>query len=178
VTIHRQPLPSACFRCLARSAILLGLLLALSALSSCQSSSGGSAEGSRWFEWQASGSVQEGQVVVRDGQETTVKFKKPYASTPNLEIVEIVQAWSRDVPFSRENFTLSAETPVTFNIESNHPEDYWGSWAVIKWRARGTPSAEPVVVQPVASAPVVKPSASTTDVLAQERALASQPDHK
>jgi hypothetical protein len=82
-------------------------------------------------------SVLDGQVVVADGQVTQVKYKKPFLSPPKLEILEIAQSWSRETPFRMSDFKVAVQKADSFSIENDHSEQFWGSYAVLKWRAEG-----------------------------------------
>jgi hypothetical protein len=83
--------------------------------------------------------VVEGQIAVKDGQETTVKFKRPFLAPPTVQIVDILQSWARETPFKRADFRIVAVDEKSFRIENTHPEAFWGCWASVKWRAEGIP---------------------------------------
>jgi hypothetical protein len=87
--------------------------------------------------------VQQGEALVRDGEEAMVVFKHPYRAAPRLELVELMQAHYHDTPFGKANFRFQQVGPAAFSLTSNHAEQFYGSWAVIKWRAHGLRGADP-----------------------------------
>jgi hypothetical protein len=86
--------------------------------------------------------IQEGEVTVRDGDEVKVMYKTPYASPPELAILEVKYAVSAERGFSKTDFQLVQQEATYFKVRGNHPEQHCGSWAIIKWRAEGI-RAEP-----------------------------------
>jgi hypothetical protein len=82
--------------------------------------------------------MQEGNVVVRDGEEVQVQFKKPFDAPPRLEITGFVQSWFKNEPYSKSSFEIVQPSALGFKIHSNHREQGYGSFAEIKWRATGT----------------------------------------
>src|SRR5438132_14147027 len=45
--------------------------------------------------------VQDGTVVVRDGEEAQVRFKKLFDAPPKVEVVGFVQSWFKEEPYSK-----------------------------------------------------------------------------
>jgi hypothetical protein len=82
--------------------------------------------------------VQEGTVVVRDGEEAKVAFKRAYQTAPAIEITGFVQSVFKDVPYSKKSFEVVNSTTVGFTVRTEHHEQSLGSFAEIKWRATGT----------------------------------------
>jgi hypothetical protein len=82
--------------------------------------------------------VQEGTVVVRDGEEAKVAFKRAYQTAPAIEITGFVQSVFKDVPYSKKSFEMVNSTTVGFTVRTEHHEQGLGSFAEIKWRATGT----------------------------------------
>jgi len=82
--------------------------------------------------------MQEGTVVVRDGEEAQVNFKKPFDAPPRIEVTGFVQSWFKTEPYSKNSFELVNTSTCFFKIRSNHREQMLGSFAEIKWKATGT----------------------------------------
>jgi hypothetical protein len=93
-------------------------------------------------------SIQEGEITLRDGEETIVPYLKPFATPPRLVIVELRQSAFLKKPFSKEDFQFVIEEPNYFKIRSLHDEHACGSWAVVKWRAEGVLAAVPSASDP------------------------------
>jgi hypothetical protein len=81
--------------------------------------------------------IQEGEVTLRDGEETMVTYLKPFASPPRLVIVELRRSEFTKKPFGKGDFQFIAEKSDSFKIRNLHDEHACGSWAVVKWRAEG-----------------------------------------
>jgi len=90
--------------------------------------------------------VQEGVVTIKDLEDATVVYPKPFAGRPILTF-KIDQVWYKQVPYARENFRITKNEAYYFKIDNNHPEKFDGAWAVIRWKAEGTRLAN----KPVAS---------------------------
>jgi hypothetical protein len=82
--------------------------------------------------------VQEGTVVVRDGEEAQVYFKKPFDAPPRIEVTGFVQSWFKAEPYGKNSFEIVQPATNNFKIRSNHREQTLGSFAEIKWKATGT----------------------------------------
>ena len=82
--------------------------------------------------------VQEGTIVVRDGEDAKVAFKKAYQTAPAIEITGFVQSVFKDVPYNKRSFEVVNSTTVGFTVRTDHHEQSLGSFAEIKWRATGT----------------------------------------
>jgi hypothetical protein len=89
------------------------------------------------------GCVQEGEVTVRDGDEVKVMYKTPYATPPDLAILEVKYAVSAEHGFNKTDFQLTQQEATFFKVRGNHPEQHCGSWAIIKWRAEGIRAEKP-----------------------------------
>jgi hypothetical protein len=116
--------------------VVLIFLLALAA-ASCQDSVLPDRVHLPNFSGQPASCVQEGEVTVRDGFEAEVRYKMPYASPPQLTLVEIRQSIFKDRPFDRRDFEFTEQKGASFKIKSNHPEEFCNAWATVKWRAVG-----------------------------------------
>jgi hypothetical protein len=81
--------------------------------------------------------VQEGTVVVRDGEEAKVAFKKAFQSAPQIEITGFVQSVFKEVPYSKKSFEIAQTTGFGFTIRTDHHEQGFGAFAELKWRATG-----------------------------------------
>jgi hypothetical protein len=81
--------------------------------------------------------VQEGTVVVRDGEEAKVSFKKAFQTPPRVEMTGFVQSWFKDEPYSKKSFEIVDTTGVGCTIRTSHHEQGRGSFAEIKWKATG-----------------------------------------
>jgi len=104
--------------------------------------------------------IQEGEITLRDGEETLVPYLKPFETPPRLVIVELRRSEFLKKPFSKSDFQFVIEAPNYFKIRSLHDEHACGSWAVVKWRAEGVLAAVPPARE--ASAPGWLLPASTT----------------
>jgi hypothetical protein len=82
-------------------------------------------------------------VAVRDGDDTKVEYKTPFASPPRLVLVEMGQGQFKDKPYHLADFGIVKQEATFFTIENHHPEKSSGSWATIKWRAEGIRAEEP-----------------------------------
>jgi hypothetical protein len=129
-----------------RIAFILGIMVLSPFLSSCLGPSGGNAR-NLLADGQKT-TVLEGQVTVTDGQVTPVKYKKPFLSPPKLQIMEIAQSWSRETPYRMSDFKVVSEQADLFRVENDHHEQYWGSYAVLKWRAEGIPAPDKKAAKP------------------------------
>jgi hypothetical protein len=81
--------------------------------------------------------VQEGTVVVRDGEEAKVAFKKAFQAAPQIEITGFVQSVFKQVPYSKKSFEILQTTGFGFTIRTDHHEQGFGAFAELKWRATG-----------------------------------------
>jgi hypothetical protein len=88
------------------------------------------------------GSVQEGVITLRAGEEVRVYFRKPFRSPPRLEIAGFQESWFADKPYGKDNFQFVQVDAVCFCVRNDHAERTQGSWAVVKWRATGEPGDE------------------------------------
>jgi hypothetical protein len=117
-----------------RQNALLGACLIVAAMAGCLEPSGpGLFSDNRPGEF-----VQEGTVVVRDGEEAQVYFKKPFDAPPQIEVTGFVQSWFKTEPFSKKSFEIVQPATNNFKIRSTHSEQALGSFAEIKWKATGT----------------------------------------
>jgi hypothetical protein len=82
--------------------------------------------------------VQEGTVVVRDGEEAKIAFKRAFQAPPRIEITGFVQSVFKEVPYSKKSFEIVQPTVVGFTVRTEHHEQGLGAFAEIKWRATGT----------------------------------------
>jgi hypothetical protein len=123
-----------------RNAVIFLTVVLFPFLPSCLGPSGGNAR-NLLADGQKT-TVLEGQVTVTDGQVTPVKYKKPFLSPPKLQILEIAQSWSRETPYRMSDFKVVSEQADSFRVENDHHEQYWGSYAVLKWRAEGIPAPD------------------------------------
>jgi hypothetical protein len=119
----------------------------------------------RGFPFGGSG-VQEGEVSLSDGQETTIRYAKAYQSPPRLVVVEFRQSWFKDKPYSKGDFQFFQQTATGFRVVNNHPEPGRGASATIKWRAEGILAAE----QP-ATPPLITGKVTQEQVIAAIKAL-------
>jgi hypothetical protein len=110
-------------------------------------------------------SVQEGELTLRDGQSTTVHFKKVFTAAPRLTIVEFRQSWIKFKPFSRDDFQFLAVDGTGFRIVNNHPEANHGSAATIKWRAEGVIATVQPAPPALGLTPLAQKSKPTQDDL-------------
>ncbi len=86
--------------------------------------------------------VQEGEVTVRDGDDTQVSYKTPFQSPPRLAIVGFAQSWFDAKPYATSDFQFVKQEATYFKVQSNHAEQARGAWATVKWRAEGIRAAE------------------------------------
>jgi hypothetical protein len=86
--------------------------------------------------------VQEGELTLRDGDETIVTYPKAYQSPPGLVIVEFRQSYFKEKPYAKSDFQFVEQNATGFRVVNNHPEPGRGSTATIKWRAEGALAAE------------------------------------
>jgi Leucine Rich repeat len=126
------------------------LLCGLAAGISCGSFPASVAD-ARVFPFGSSG-VQEGEVTLRDGEETSIRYAKAYQGPPRLIVVEFRQSWFKDKPFAKSDFQFLEQKATGFRIVNNHPEPGSGSAATIKWRAEGVLAAEQPAPPPLLSA--------------------------
>jgi hypothetical protein len=115
-------------------------LLAFSAIPSCLSMNGPLEALPPLPDGPTGSLVQKGTVTVVDGGEARVFYKKPFESPPHLVILGFSQSWFKQKPFRLTDFEIVHQEAGSFKIQSNHGEA--GSWAVLEWRADGTPAAE------------------------------------
>jgi hypothetical protein len=81
--------------------------------------------------------VQEGEVTVREGTDTEIRYKRPYQSPPQLVLVELRGATAVETLYSKDDFQIVRQDAKSFRVRNNHAE-HGGTWATIKWRADGT----------------------------------------
>ena len=81
--------------------------------------------------------VQEGTVLVRDGEEAQVYFKKPFGAPPRIEVTGFVQSWFKSEPYNKNSFEIVQPATNNFKLRSNHHEQALGSFAEVKWKAIG-----------------------------------------
>jgi hypothetical protein len=81
--------------------------------------------------------VQEGTVIIRDGEEAMVAFKQAFQAAPRIEITGFVQSVFKDVPYSKKSFEIVQPTAFGFAVRTDHHEQSLGSFAELKWRATG-----------------------------------------
>src|SRR5262249_1957042 len=60
--------------------------------------------------------VQEGEVTLRDGDETTVRYVRAYQSPPRLVVAEFRQSWFKDKPYSKSDFQFVEQTATGFRV--------------------------------------------------------------
>jgi hypothetical protein len=82
--------------------------------------------------------VQEGEVMMSDGDDIVVYYKTPFPSPPRLEIVELKLSWFKEVPFDKKYFRIYQIESGSFHIANDHPEKSLNAWAIVKWRAEGS----------------------------------------
>src|SRR5262245_62574484 len=92
------------------------------------------------FPAHSSRKVQEGTVVLRDGEETRVSYQAPFATPPRLAIVGFNQSLFKEKPYEAADFEILELTALYFKIRNNHRERDMGSWVAVSWRAEGTPA--------------------------------------
>jgi len=90
------------------------------------------------FPAHASRKVQEGTVVLRDGEETRVSYPAAFATPPRLAIVGFNQSLFKEKPYEAADFEILELTAQYFKIRNNHRERDMGSWVAVSWRAEGT----------------------------------------
>ena len=148
---------------------LLFVFLLLPAIPSCQDLRTRDALPS-FLQADSTTNIQEGEITLRDGEETIVTYLKPFATPPRLAVVELRQSEFVKKPFSKSDFQFVIEEPNSFKIRNLHDEHACGSWAVVKWRAEGV-----LVAVPPASAASVPawllPAAKTPQEKIVERTI-------
>jgi hypothetical protein len=132
----------------ARGISILLLACGLPAITSCADFRGADA-GARLLPLDRGLSTQEGEVTLRDGEETVVGFPKPFQSPPRVTVVEFRQSWFKEKPYAKGDFQVVQQEPAWFKVRNNHPEQGQGAAATVKWRAEGVLAARP----PAAPAP-------------------------
>ncbi len=144
------------------------LSFALAAGVSCQDIPGPVAERVRPFDIHST--VQEGEVLVWEGDEVLVRYPKAFKTAPSLTLVEIRQSWCRDVekPYSKGDFVLLQQEATGFKVVNNHPGPGRASEATIKWRAEGVLAAEqPAPPTPVGLAQLAQRGQATPEQLVE-----------
>jgi hypothetical protein len=81
--------------------------------------------------------VQEGTVLVRDGEPARVVYKTPFQGTPRVLLLGFESSYFKDTPYHLSDFQVVRQGADFFLIESQHREQHLGAWAVLKWRAEG-----------------------------------------
>jgi hypothetical protein len=85
--------------------------------------------------------VQEGEITLRDGEETPIRYPKPFQTPPRLVLVELRQSQFTDKPYRKADFQVVRQDASGFTVRNGHAERTPDSWATVKWRAEG-PLAE------------------------------------
>jgi len=110
--------------------------------------------------------VQEGELTLADGSETTVRYKKAFASPPRLVIVEFRGSWFKEKPFAKSDFVFLEQDGIGFHVQNTHPEQAQGGQATIKWRAEGVLAAVQPAPPPVGLAVLAGKGALTPEQVA------------
>jgi hypothetical protein len=97
--------------------------------------------------------VQEGEVTLRDGEETLVRYVRPFQEPPRLVLVELRQSQFAEKPYRKADFQIVRQDATGFTVRNGHGERPADSWAIIKWRAEGTPADHPPAAAPAPAAP-------------------------
>ena len=109
--------------------------------------------------------AQEGELTLRDGEDSIVPFKKVFAAPPRMSIVELRQSTFTEKRHSRDDFRFLVVDSKGFRIVNNHPEANRGSFATIKWRAEGVLAAVQPTPPPPGLTPLANKSKLTQDDL-------------
>jgi hypothetical protein len=80
--------------------------------------------------------MQEGEVTVRGGTETEVRYLKPYQSPPHLALVELRGAQAAETLYSKDDLHIVRQDATSFRVRNDHDE-HGENWVTVKWRAEG-----------------------------------------